>query len=369
MKRKPNNYGMIRHLTGSRSRPFAVYTPAFTVGGRQRRETIGFFATYEEADQALAAWNRTRGINMNFSLQDLYDDWSRHAFADLSKSTASSYKAAWNKMAGIAKMKVRDIRTAHFQRVVDAYRREGKSYSSLHDIKVLAGLLEKQAMEYDIIDKNYAEYITLPKNDVKEKEAFTDLQVDQLRQAAQADFMAARLVVILIYTGWRIGELLALTPGDYDPAAHTFTGGSKTDSGKNRIVPVGPEIQPYVDELLARGGCRLVCREQPHGRGKGRWIELVPMTPAYFRENLFKPTLDALGIKQKDGSDFTPHATRHTFATLARKSGVDPLVTKKIMGHSPKNSVTETTYTHIDVDMLNAAISTIAAKKNQPKTT
>ena len=192
MKRKPNNYGMIRHLHGQRSRPFAVYTPAFTVGGKQKRETIGFFTTYEEADQALAAWNRCRGVNMNFSLQDLYLDWSAYAFEELSKSTVAAYKAAWGKMSSIARLKVRDIRTAHFQRVIDAWRKDGKSYSSLHDMKVLAGLLEKHAMEYDIIDKNYAEFITLPKNDVKEREAFTEQQVETLdrledRRAARSD--------------------------------------------------------------------------------------------------------------------------------------------------------------------------------------
>ena len=50
--------------------------------------------------------------------------------------------------------------------------------------------------------------------------------------------MAARLIVILIYTGWRIGELLALTPGDYDPIARTFKGGLKTESGKRILTAV-----------------------------------------------------------------------------------------------------------------------------------
>lgn len=365
MKRRPNGLGTIRKFSGTRAKPFGAFGPEYKVNGRRKRDVIGYFETYEDAMYALNKWQRTRGTKLNYTLADLYDEWSEGAFCDLSQSTVAAYKAAWGKMESIYTLKVRDVRSGHFQRIIDAYRKEGRSYSSLHDVKVLAGLLEKYAMEFDIIDKNYAEFIVLPKNETPEKEAFTEEQVEALEKAAQDGFMAARLIVILIYTGWRISELLALTPGDYDPVSKTLKGGMKTENGKNRTVPIAPDIQPYIDELLARAGCRLVCREQPHGRGKNRWIEQVPMSSSYFREELFKPTLDALGIHRKDGSDFTPHATRHTFATRARKKGVDPLVTKKILGHSPKADVTEKTYTHIDVDMLNAAIGAISRKKAQ----
>lgn len=365
VKRRPNGCGTIRKFKGERANPYGAFGPEYKAGGKRKRDTIGYFATYEDAMSALARWQRTRGTKINYSFADLYDEWSETAFRGLSKSTVAAYKAAWGKMESIYTMKVRDVRSGHFQRIIDAYKEEGRSYSSLHDVKVLAGLLEKYAMEFDIIEKNYAEFIVLPKNDTPEKEAFTEEQVETLEKAAQDDFMAARLIVILIYTGWRISELLALTPGDYDRANKTLKGGMKTENGKNRIVPIAPDIQQYVDELADQNGCRLICREQPHWKGNNRWVELVPMSSAYFRENLFKPTLDALGIHRQDGSDYTPHATRHTFATRARKKGVDPLVTKKILGHSPKADVTEKTYTHVDVDMLNAAISAIGRKKAQ----
>ncbi len=366
MKRKPNGFGTIRKFGGNRLNPYGVFGPSYKSAGKRKRDTIGWFQTIQEAEYALAKWQRTQGTKVNYSLEDLYEDWSDLAYRELSRSTVLSYQAAWKKLDTLYKMKVRNIRSVHFQRIVDTYVKSGKSWSSLHDIKVLAGLLEKYAMEFDIIEKNYAEFITLPQKVEKEKEAFTEKQVEVLEKAAKNDFMAARLIVILIYTGWRISELLALTPDDYDPVSNTLMGGMKTESGKNRTVPIAPDIQPYIDELIARAGCRLVCREQPHGRGKNRWVELVPMSAAYFREKLFKPTLDALGIHQSDGSDFTPHATRHTFATRARKSGADPLVTKKILGHSPKADVTEKVYTHIDLDMMNAAMS-IISQKNQKK--
>lgn len=355
MKRKPNNYGTIKKLNGSRENPYAALTPWKWVDGKRKRDPIGYFKTYEEADYALAVWNRSRGTKINYSLKELYCEWSEKALPKLSRSSANCYKAAWKYLAEIEELKVRNIRTGHFQDIVDKF--EGiKSYSTLHNIKILAGLLEKYAMQYDIIEKNYAEFIVLPEKVEKEREIFSSEQIETIEKAAEAGNETAKLIVILNYTGWRISEFLNLTAADYDAENKTFTGGLKTDNGKNRVVPVHPHIQGYIDELLAQNGPRLVCREVEKGQGSNKYTQLVPIIPSYFRCCMFGNTLEKLGIKQSNGKPFTPHVTRHTFASICHKQGVDPLVTKKLMGHSPRADVTEKTYIHVDLEMLNTGI-------------
>nr|DAD83038.1 MAG TPA: Integrase [Caudovirales sp. ct1Jx6] len=367
MKRKPNNYGTIKKLSGSRENPYAALTPWKRVNGKKKREPIGYFSTYEEADYALALWNRNRGSKINYSLNELYEEWSEKALPKISRSTADCYRAAWKQMGELQNFKVRIIRTGHFQDLIDKLQDE-KSYSSLHNIKVLAGLLEKYAMQYDIIDKNYAEFITLPDKPREEKEIFSEPQIETLEAAAENGDKVARLIVILNYTGWRISEFLNLTADDYDPVNRTFRGGLKTENGKNRIVPVHPQIQGYINELLAQNGPRLVCREVERGRSPNKYTELVPITPNYFRKYMFGETLDKLGIRRSDGEQFTPHVTRHTFASVCHKRGVDPLVTKKLLGHSPKADITEKTYIHVDLEMLNTGISRLKSSE-QSKTT
>lgn len=365
MKRKPNNYGTIKKLSGTREKLYSVYTPVRVVGGSPKRDIIGYFKTYEEADLALAQWNRSRGSKVNYSLKELYEDWCERALSKISRSTADCYRAAWKQFENIEDIKVRDLRTGHFQDVIDNLQGK-KSYSSLHNIKVLAGLLEKYAMQYDIIDKNYAEFITITKVETEEREIFTSEQIEIIEKAAKGGNFVAKLIVILNYTGWRISEFLNLTAADYDPENKTFKGGLKTDSGKDRIVPVHSHIQGYIDELLATSGPKLVCRKVEKGRAPHKYIELVPITSNYFRKYMFSNCLDELGIHRSDGESFTPHVTRHTFATLCYKEGVDPLVYKKILGHSPKADVTEKTYIHVDLDMLNSGISRIKSpKKNK----
>jgi integrase len=345
MRRKPNNYGTIKKLSGNRLRPFVACKPGKL--NREKcfydQEVIGYYETWEEANDALSTWNRTRGSKTNYSFRELYTDWSAKMFPKLTKSTADCYRSAWNHLEPIHERKVKDIRSGHIQDIIDGLS-QTLSHSSLHKIKVLFGLLESYAMQFDIIEKNYAEFVELPPAVQKEKEIFSDEQVDIIKKAAENDFMWSRVIMILIDTGWRISELLDLKCEDYNPAALTMIGGKKTENGKNRIVPVQLHIKPYLDEHFLHNGPRLICKKTENG-----WERI---TPDYFRKFCFKPTLDALGIHQSDGSDFTPHAARHTFASRAKKAGMDPLVLKKIIGHSPKADVTEKVYIHIDEDQL-----------------
>lgn len=368
MKRNPNGYGLVRKLSGNRLKPWAVYTPKkLQPDGTKKRECIGYFETSSEANTALATWNRTRGTKTNFTLEQLYDEWSAKAYTTLDKDTVNCYSAAWKHLEPLHKVKVRELRSGHFQEIIDATA-TSRSWSTLHNIKILAGLLEKYAMSYDVIEKNYAEFVKLPEKVEKEREIFSDEQLRILEEAAEKNFMQSRLIMILLYMGWRITEFVQLTPEDFDPVNMTFKGGIKTENGKNRVVPIPEPVQGYVLDLLNQKGPALVCREQPHGKRKDRWIELVPVTSGYFRKNWFKPTLDALGIVKEDGTSFTPHVCRHNYASRLRKNGADPLVIKKLMGHSPKADVTEKVYTHVDLDQLMTAAALISKNKPEKKT-
>lgn len=69
-----------------------------------------------------------------------------------------------------------------------------------------------------------------------------------------------------------------------------------------------------------------------------------------FRRRNYYPLLDKLGIKRK-----TPHATRHTYASHARKAGVPPEILQKILGHADY-STTANIYVHTDVEELVRAV-------------
>ena len=345
MKRLPNGYGTIKKLGGNRRRPFGAYLPSPPLTDpNQKRECLGYFETYAEAAQALSEWNKTRSPNINSTFEQFYKIWEKSHYKKISEQAVRAYQAAYKHLAPLHSMKIREIKTGHFQAIFDQFAEE-LGQSSLNNMKIVAVQTENIAMQYDVINKNYAEFVVINAAEKpQEKEAFTEDQVRTIEDAAARGFMSARIIMILIYTGWRVQEFLDLTVDDYDPDGLTLIGGKKTKNGKNRIVPVNKKIKPYIDELAAQNGPRLFCIEK-----KG---QLKPYNQYYFREFCFKPTLKALNIFNSDGKDFTPHACRHTFASIAFKSGMNPLVLKKIIGHSPKADITEKTYIHIDDKQL-----------------
>ncbi|MDR0406313.1 MAG: site-specific integrase [Clostridiales bacterium] len=219
------------------------------------------------------------------------------------------------------------------------------SRSTKTKVRILCGLLYKYAMQNDICNKNYACFIKLPKAEKTEKSIFTDLEIKRLESNVSIPY--ADTILILIYTGLRISELLELSRFGVDLKAMTITGGLKTDAGKNRTVPIHPKILPYIKKYYDDGCDRLITKSRETGdKNNKKIVSGVPITAKYYRKSIFAPIMEQLGIVGK-----TPHATRHTCATLLARAGADTNAIKMILGHSDY-AFTADTYTHTDVNFL-----------------
>jgi len=233
-------------------------------------------------------------------------------------------------------MRVRNIKTADMQRIIDA--NEDMSKSSLVKIKVLLHMLMEYAAKQDIVQKNYAAFIALPRKTDKAREVFTDLEIATLFKNDTDKWVKS--ILIMMFTGFRISELLALTRFNVDFKNDTIIGGSKTEAGRNRIVPISPRISEYIRWWLDQNGDTLIC----HDSG-------AALTPYNYRKTYYTPTLERLGIRP-----LTPHCCRHTFATMLSRAGADTLAIQKIIGHADY-STTANIYTHPDFAMLRDAIN------------
>jgi len=197
-------------------------------------------------------------------------------------------------------------------------------------------------MQNDIVNKNYADFVILPKSEAEEKEPFDELELAKIEKAAADGILFADCILIMCYMGWRIGEFLALTRFSYDEKDQTLTGGNKTEAGKNRVIPIHPKIQKYVKQWVNKGGNTIFCKQN----GK-------VCSQKVFREKWYYPTLTSIGTKM-----LTPHACRHTFATILNKAGVKPEDIKKLMGHT-SYAFTVDRYTHTGIESLKKSIESI----------
>lgn len=318
--KRANGTGTVYKLQGRRRRPWAA---------AKGKVVIGY---YETRTAALEALNRLAGrsfderYNMTFS--EVFEAWKEEHYRDISSSGITSYNRAYDVFAPLHGRKFRELKTADFQAVIDKYMHQSHSTVSKH--KQLITQMSEWAKREELITTNFAAYVKLPEKVRKEKEIFSDDDIAKLEADGSE---TARIILMLIYTGMRIGELFALPLEDYH---ETYViGGEKTAAGRNRIIPIRPEGRGYFRYFADNADGPLLLSGYTGDR-----------VAANFRRRNYYPLLDRLGIERK-----TPHATRHTYASRARKAGMPPEILQKILGHADY-STTANIYVHTDIEEL-----------------
>ena len=247
----PNNYGSISKLSGNRRRPYVVRKSkeggGFTI--------LGYTASREEGLELLAQYNANPWDidRAKLTLQQLYDLWTEKKAPKLGKANQDSLRAAFKHCSALLNRPYKEIRAYEMQDTIDNC---GRSYATQGAIKNLWTHLDEFALELDIITRCYSDLLTSTAAPPTSRTVFAPREVEMLWQHAGEPWVDT--VLIFIYSGWRISELLALTPADVDLEAGTMKGGTKTAAGKNRVVPIHSKIRPLVEARLAEAGPRLI---------------------------------------------------------------------------------------------------------------
>jgi integrase len=89
----------------------------------------------------------------------------------------------------------------------------------------------------------------MQKNKKTDRRIFTDFEIKRLIQVAnEIDY--ADTVLIMIYSGLRVGELFDIKDANIGFENDIMVGGSKTDAGKDRVIPIHPRIMPYIKKRV-----------------------------------------------------------------------------------------------------------------------
>lgn len=351
--RRGNGDGSIIKIKNKRLRkPYLVQvcTGGFTASGSYKRTPLGYFRTRLEAEAFLNNFLH-KGISVdrfNCTLGQVYQEWNmlrerQKEAGTISYSAAAGSKAAWLKLQVLADKRMRDICTFDLQAVIDACN---QSHSSLEKLKSLMTMLWNYAIQNDIIDKNYATFVVLPANNTKERDAFHESERQALKEAAAAGVPWADAILMLCYTGFRINEFLSLEKKNItleNNKVTAVTGGSKTEAGKNRTVPVSPIIEPYFTKWYHTPGNFLISQADGERYSVQKW-----------RTECYHPALEAMNAGGWEIRRLTPHCTRHTFATLCEIAGLSPVTIEKLMGHTDYKMSKK--YTHVEMANLASAV-------------
>ncbi len=342
--RNPNGYGSVFKLSGNRRKPYAVrITQKWTDEGKRIYKYLSYHVTRKEAMQTLASYN-ANPYNVdenNITFGELYEKWKERHFKNITKNTIKGYETCSRYCKPLFDMKIKDIRIIHLQNLIDGLN---KNHGTLKMMKNVLKQIFTYAMELDIIQKDYSRFLKIGKHvTIKQKSIFTDSEIDILWKNLNK-LKYVDTILIMIYTGIRVGELLNLKKEDIDLVELTIiVKASKTEAGSNRIIPIHPRIKELIQNRYENSNSDYLIAGL-----KNRDSILY----FYYDTKLFNPIMKNLSIEH------TPHDCRHTFATRLNDAGGNATAIKKMIGHE-SFALTEKVYTHKKVDELRKAIELI----------
>lgn len=331
--KRPNGAGTVYKLSGRRTRPWVA---------AKNKVIIGY---YEKKTDALAALEKLSGKDLderyNMTFAEVFTEWKAEHYREIGEKGIETYERAYVIFQPLHDKKFRSLRTADFQAVIDQHM--SKSHSTVNKYKQLITQMSTWAVREEICTTNFARFVKLPENVKKEKAVFTSAEIKKLEKDGSD---TAKIILMLLATGMRIGELFNLPLKDYH--GDYVIGGEKTEAGKNRIIPIRPEGQEYFAYFAKKANGSLLISGYDGQK-----------VPANFRRREYYPLLEKLKIEKK-----TPHATRHTYATRAVKEELAPEYLQKILGHA-NYATTADVYTHIDAETLVGAVTSALLAKQK----
>ena len=345
--RNPNGYGTVFKLKGKRRKPWIARV---TIGWEKNDETgkvrqiykaIGYFEKQADAINALAEYNKDPyDFNeASITFKELYEKWSPKHFEKLNSSTVGAHRICFKKCTPLHERPFKSIKSMELQ---DFFDETCSTYATKQQLKKFLNLMYFYANKFEITDKDYAKTLEVGEKTVSVKRrCFTEEEIERLWNNVDIEWIDS--ILIMLYSGWRVSEMLELETENIDLDNLTMVGGKKTAAGKNRVIPIHPKILPLIRKRYDPDEKYLF--RSPRTKGLYRYSNYI--------YTHYTPLMKKLGIETSGC-----HDCRHTVATLLRRHKVDPLTVKRILGHT-SDDLTEKVYTHTSIEELRMAINTL----------
>lgn len=335
--KNPNGFGTVYKLTGNRRKKWVARKTVGWENGKQKRIIVGYFESKKEAMEALASY--VYNPNARVTLKNIYAEWSKGHFSKLTLRSKANIEAIYNKhIFKIEDMYISEIKINLLQEFFDKLT---LSTGTIKRIRSIMNMIFNYALKKEIILKNPLEFVEFKRHEVVvEKHQFSYEEIDLLWKNKEMYLVDS--ILILIYTGMRISEMLDLKVTDINLESENkilHIRKSKTVAGI-RDIPISPLILPLICERLKLNNEYLISDQ-----------ENKKFTYSAYRF-FFKKIMRDLDMKH------SIHECRHTTATLLSDAGANPVSIAKILGHTDY-ILTSKVYTHKDKNQLQKAIDLI----------
>ena len=353
-----------------------------------------YFNTLPEARNWLAdakyedSHNNTE-ITSTVTVDTWFNYWYDNLIVDLSPNTRRNYKERYtiNIKPSIGKMCISDVKPMHckliLNKMIDTY-----AGSTIKQTFIAMGTMFRAAVMNDVISKHPMDGVryTKPVKAASDHRVLTTDEQKIFLDVAKSSHNYYQYAFIL-ETGLRTGELIGLTWDAIDWDNHTLTvnktlefrhkqkfwraGPPKTQTSY-RTIPLTAQAYNILLELKEKRKTQKLSEELSKvltftDRKTGQTSSLVMSDLVFINFRTGMPAKNSSydthlykRCETAGSPPFSMHTLRHTYATRAIESGMQPKILQKLLGHA---SITTTmdTYVHVTDDSMTKAIQQFEA--------
>ena len=374
--------------TGLSQRTDGKYSARFTDKFGKRHEK--YFKTLPEARNWLAEakyadTHENVFIPTETTVDEFFEFWIENIVGDLAPNTLRNYRERYvaNIRPVIGRMTLANVKPMHCKKVLILMESTGYAGSTVRQAYITMGSLLKSAKENDLIVKHPMDGVRFTKplratDDIR----FLNREEQQLfLEKAQSSHNYSQYALIL-ETGLRTGELVGLTWDDinwktksltvsktleFRYAEQNWRAGPPKTPQSYRTIPLTDKAYTILKELWDNRNRRkespllsttLEYIDRRTGlKSKFLMRDLVfinyrtgePTKNSSYDTHLYK-LCDKAGIPR-----ISMHTLRHTYATRAIESGMQPKVLQKLLGHGSIKTTMDR-YVHVTDESMNQAV-------------
>lgn len=324
-----------------------------------------------------------------------FNRWLKDVAGNRAPNTLRNYRERYehNVQPFIGSMLLRDVKPMDCQMILNAMESDYAG-STIRQTYMTMGTFFKSAKDNGFIDRHPMDGVryTKPVRAVDDIHFLTVDEQKRFLEAAKGSHNYAQYALIL-ETGLRTGEMIGLTWDAIDWEKRTLTvnktlefrykqdewraGPPKTESSY-RTIPLTDTAYGILREIYDTREYRkelkdlstvLTFMDRKTGQKRKlvmrdlvfiNWRTGMPAKNSSYDTHLYK-LCDEAGIKR-----FCMHALRHTYATRAIESGMQPKVLQKLLGHA-SSKTTMDRYVHVTDDSMQKAVAQFAKAQEAQK--
>lgn len=335
--RNENNYGSVTLIDkkSKRRKPYRVQIHVCWEYNKEKdvfrpiRKTIGYAETRTKGRQMLAEYHDELYDldNNNITFKYLYNKWYEYKKTRISEITLKKYIYYRKHYDCIENKPFIEITRADLQEIVNNMKDKTSGYQD--SVRNLYHQLYEYGKGNNIkVGSDISKFVNIKKAQQSTlHQPFTD---EEIRTLWNNRNNIIDIILINIYTGLRPGEFFNIS----EVHDNYFITGSKTEAGKNRVIPLNKKIKEIFHKMIKSNILQ----------------EITTEDKLYYR---YKNEFKKIGLKTH-----SPYDCRHTFATLMSNAKADEHCIKLIMGHKISD-ITKRVYTHKVIEQLIEEINRI----------